>query len=96
MIFHAEGLAGNELHYATSRAFSHSDALRKPVITFLLSAESALPAVDEPPADVPFSPRYHCFCVAAHVASLIAATPLQATPYCAAPTGNVFVIIAFL
>ena len=51
-----------------------------PVITFLLSAKSALHAVDEPPADVLSSPHYHCFCVATHVASLIAATSLQATP----------------
>ena len=39
-----------------------------------LAAKSALPAVDEPPADVPSSPYYYYFCVATQVASLIAAT----------------------
>ena len=33
------------------------------------AAESALPAVDEPPADVPSSPCYHYFCVVAQVAT---------------------------
>ena len=41
------------------------------------AAESALPAVDEPPADVTSSSRYYYFCVAAHVASLLTATFLH-------------------
>ena len=44
------------------------------------AAESALPAVDEHLADVPSSPRYCYFCVAAHVASLLTAASLQTIP----------------
>ena len=44
------------------------------------AAESALPAVNEPHSDVPSSPRYHYFCVTAHIAFLIAAASLHATP----------------
>ena len=49
------------------------------VVIAFRALESALSAVDEPPADVPSSPRYHYFCVAAHVASLIATASLQVT-----------------
>ena len=33
------------------------------------SGYARLPAIDEPPADVPSSRCYHYFCVAAHVAA---------------------------
>ena len=79
------------------------------VITFLLP-KSALPAVDEPFVNVPFSPRYYYFCVAVHVASLLtAASPkddsivVQYSSFVwyytcsnAMPTGSMFAIIAFL
>ena len=81
MVFHAEGLAEIELHYATSGAFSQSNALKhQAVITFLLSAKSALHAIDEPPDGVLSSPCYNYFYVAMHTAPLIVATSLQATP----------------
>ena len=55
------------------------------------AAESVLPAVDESPVDVSSSPRYHYFCISAHVASIyaIAALPLWRTARAnnAAPTG---------
>ena len=69
------------------------------------AAESALPAVDEPPTDVPSSPRYHYFCLAMHLASLIAATSGRQLHSLAlqhvhgsntVPRGNTFTIIAFL
>ena len=62
---------GIELHYAAGGTFSQSNALRTEIV---LSAKSALPAVDEPPTDVLSSSRYRYFCVIAHVASLITAT----------------------
>ena len=71
--FHAEGLAGSKLHYAVQLTI-------QPVLGFengnhhFPAAKSALPAVDEPPTNVPSSPRYHYFCVAVRVASLITAT----------------------
>ena len=74
VVFHAEGVAGIELHYAAQltvqsvRGFENGGH-------YFPAAESALPAVDEPPADVPSSPLYRCFWVAVHVAFLIA-TPL--------------------
>ena len=75
MVFHAESLAGIELHYAIQsvRGFENSGH-------HFPAAESALPTVDEPPADVPSSPRYYYFCVAAHVASLLTAASLQTIP----------------
>ena len=72
MVFHAEGLARIELHYTAQltvqsvRGFEIGDH-------HFPAAESALPAVSKPPADVP-SPHYHYFCINAHVASLITAS----------------------
>ena len=63
MVFHAEGLAGNELHYAAQltvrpvRGFENSGH-------HFPAAESVLPADDKPPADVP-SPSYVAFPIAA-------------------------------
>ena len=57
MVFHVEGLTGIELHYTAQlnvwpiRGFENSSY-------HFPAAESALPAVDKPPTDVP-SPSYH-------------------------------------
>ena len=67
MAFHAESLAGIELHCSADHSASLR-LLRQNGGHHFPVAESALPAVDEPPADVPSSP---CFCVAAYVASLL-------------------------
>ena len=58
IVFHAEGLTGIELHHAAQltvqpvRGFEDSSH-------HFPAAESALPAVDEPPVDVPSIPRYY-------------------------------------
>ena len=75
VVFHAESLTGIELHL-TSFSADHSASPR--IRGFENSghfpaAESALPTVDEPPTDVPYSPHYYYFCVATHVASLLTA-----------------------
>ena len=99
MVFHADGLAGIELHYAAQLTF-------QPVRGFengdhhIPAAESALPAVNEPPADVPSLSLLPLLWVAAHVAFPIAAAFLQDDSWCtllvllhvnessAAPAGN--------
>ena len=73
MVFHAEGLAGIELHYTAQLTVQPFRGIENGGHAFP-AAESALPAIDQPPVDVPPSPRYHYFCITAHVASLIAAT----------------------
>ena len=78
MVFHAEGLVGIELHLMRCSA----DHSASPISGFenggyhFPAAKSALPTVDEPPTDVPSSPHYYYFCVAAHVASLLTAASL--------------------
>ena len=71
---------GIELHYTAQLDCSVSRGFENGGHHFP-AAESALPAVDEPPTNVPSSLRYHYFCVAAQVASLIAAASPQATPF---------------
>ena len=67
---------GIELHY-------NAQLIIEPVRGFengghhFPAAESALPAVIEPSANISSSPHCHYFCVAVHVASVIAATSLQ-------------------
>ena len=79
MVFHAEGLVGIELHYAAQptiqsvRGFENGGH-------YFPAAESALLTVNEPPTNVPFLSSLPLFCVAAHVASLIATISLQASP----------------
>ena len=64
MVVHTEGLTGIELQYAAQltfqsvRGFENGGPHSSP-------AELALPAVEP---TFPSSPRYHCFCFAAHVA----------------------------
>ena len=65
MVFHAEGLAGIELHYAAQLTV-------QPVRSFE-NGGLHFPAAESSLLDVPSSPRYHYFCVNGHVASLIAA-----------------------
>ena len=65
MVFHAEGLAGIELHYAAQLTVQPVWGFENGGLHFP-AAESSLP-------DVPSSPRYHYFCVNGHVASLITA-----------------------
>ena len=67
---------GIELHYAAQLTVQLVQGFENGGHHFP-AAESALPTVDKPPADVPSSPRYHCFCVTAHVASLIATSSVS-------------------
>ena len=57
MVFHAEGLAGIELHYTAHLTVQPVGGFENSSHHFP-SAESAFPAVDKPAADVP-SPSYH-------------------------------------
>ena len=73
MVFHAECLAGIELHYAVQLTI-------QPVRDFengghhFPAAKSTLPAINEPLTDVPSSPCCHYFSVVVHVASIITVT----------------------
>ena len=88
MVFNAEGLAlrcsADRSARVLVRGFENGGH-------HFPAAESVLPAVDESPVDVSSSPRYHYFCISAHVASIyaIAALPLWRTARAnnAAPTG---------
>ena len=62
MVVHAEGLAKIELHYTAQLTIQSVRGFENGGHHFP-AAESALPAVIEPPAIVPSSPHYHYFCV---------------------------------
>ena len=72
--------ASQELSCTTllSWPFSQSKALRMMVITFQLLNQPYTLSINFPPMFP--SPRYHCCCVAAQLASLIATPFLQASP----------------
>ena len=72
--------ASQELSCTTllSWPFSQSKALRMMVITFQLLNQPYTLSINFPPMFP--SPRYHCFCVAAQLVSLIATPFLQASP----------------
>ena len=81
MVFYAKGLVRVQLHYATQLTIQPVQGFENSCHHFP-AADSALPAVDEPSADVLYSPRYYYFCAAAHAAFLIAAASLRPTPLC--------------
>ena len=53
MVFHAEGFAGMELHYAAQLTIQSAQSFEDDSHHFP-AAELALPAVDVPPTDIPF------------------------------------------
>ena len=71
MVFHAEGLVGIELRYAAKLAVQPVRGFEN-AGHYFSAAKSVLPAVDEPPADVSSSSRYHYV----HIASLIVSASL--------------------
>ena len=74
MVVHEEGLVGIELYYTAQLTVQPVRGFENGCHHFS-AAESALPAVSEPSADIPSSPRYHYFCVNAHVASQTSPPP---------------------